>query len=281
MTDTKHELSDYSVYECVLEAADERIEALVGVELPFLSAWPLDVSGGVDEDYDDRMIRISFEHDYLDQSVEGEFQVSENILKGIAKGRDEDFKAFVDAFLPTFRPGYMQAVLRNELHILEGDCEHQRHIDTSDAYDVFHSFGTEPWVICDVKVRGHAPDLFRVEVVFENEEFDQLARQQSKTGNGIDWDKLLLPISLTWSEFNSATATHDDLMRMLARIHREFLVRKDSLHGSYSKAAHRLIDYLDALDEGDDERLAEDPFTTGELALDEDGRVHFASDLEK
>lgn len=282
MTETKHELSDYSIYECVLQAADMQLEALVGVEVPFLSAWPVDLPEGTDGDEDDRMIRISFEDDYLDQTVEGEFQIHENILKGVARGRDEDLVAFVQAFSPTFRPGYVQAVLRHELHLVESEWfEDQRIIDKSDAYDVFQRFGTAPWTITDLAVQGITADLFRVDVVFQNEDFAQYAREQAKTEKGIDYDQLILPLSLTWEEFVSATDTVDDLTDLLRRIHRDFLVLKDDLKGRYSDDAERLIDYLDALAEGDDERLAEDPFTTGELVCDHDGRVHFASDLEK
>lgn len=282
MTETKHELSDYSIYECVLQAVDKQLEALVGVEVPFLSAWPVDLPEGADGDEDDRMIRISFEDDYLDQTVEGEFRIHENILKGVAKGRDEDLGAFVEALLPTFRPGYAQAVLRHELHLVESEWfEDQRIIKKFDAYDVFQSFGTTPWTIADLTVQGIAADLFRVEVVFRNEDFEQYAREQAKTDQGIDYDQLILPISLTWNEFVSATDTVAHLTDLLRRIHRDFLVLKDDLKGHYSDDADRLIDYLDALAEGDEDRLAEDPFKTGELVCDDDGRVHFSSDLEK
>lgn len=282
MTETKHELSDFSIYECVLEAADKQFEALVGVEIPFLSAWPMDLPEGADGDENDRMIWISFEDDYFDQTVEGKFQIHENILKGVAKGRDEDLLAFVQAFLPTFRPSYVQAVLRHELHLVESEWfEDQRLIDKFDAYDVFQRFGTAPWTITDLTVQGITADLFRVEVVFQNEDFAQYAREQVNPETGIDYDQLILPLSLTWDEFVSATETVDDLTDLLRRIHRDFLVLKDDLKGRYSDEAERLIDYLDALAEGDEERLAEDPFTTGELVFDDDGRVHFASDLEK
>lgn len=282
MTETKHELSDYSIYECVLQAVDKQLEALVEVEVPFLSAWPVDLPEGADGDEDDRMIRISFEDDYLDQTVEGEFQIHENILKGVAKGRYEDIGAFVEALLPTFRPGYVQAVLRHELHLVESEWfEDQRLIDKFGASDVFQSFGTTPWTITDLSVQGITPDLFRVEVVFQNEAFAQCAQEQAKTDQGIDYNQLILPMSLTWNEFVSATETAADLTNLLKRIHRDFLALKGDLKGRYSDEADRLISYLDALAEGDEARLTEDPFTTGELVCDDGGRVHFSSDTEK
>jgi len=278
MTEMKHELSDYSIYECVLEAANKQVEALVGVEVPFLSAWPMDPPEGAD----DRMIRISFEDDYLDQIVEGEFQIHENILKGIAKGRDEDLGAFVEALLPIFRPGYVQAVLRRELHLVESEWfEDQQIIDKFDAYDLFLSFDTAPWTITDLTVQGIVADLFRVEFVFQNEDFAQYAQEQAKTDQGIDYDQLILPVALTWDEFVSATEVAADLTDLLKRIHRDFLVLKGDLKGRYSDEADRMFSYLDALAEGDEARLTEDPFMTGELVCDDDGRVHFSSDIEK
>ncbi len=265
----------------MLQAADKQIEALVGVEVPFLSAWPVELPEGADGDEGNRMIHISFEDEYLDQTVEGEFRVHENILKGVAKGRDEDLGAFVEALLPPFRPSYVQAVLRHELYLAESEWfEDQRLIGKFDAYDVFQSFGTTPWTITDLTVQGITANLFRIEVVFQNEAFEEYVQVQAKSDQGIDYDQLILPISLTWDEFVSATETAADLTDLLRRIHRDFLVLKDDLRGCYSDEAVRLIDYLDALAEGDEERLAEDPFTTGELVSDNDGRVHFAKELE-
>lgn len=282
MTATKHDLAEYSIYECVLMNADKKLEAIVGVELPFLAAWSADMLGDCDEDEDKRLIHISFEDEYLDQSISGQFQIGENILKGIANGRHEDHRDFVNSFLPIFRPGYVQAVLRHELQLFESEWfEDQRLINKFDAYDVFQGFGTIPWEISDLTVQGVAVDLFRVEFVFQNEAFQQYEGQQVLPGESIEYDRLLLPVALTWDEFTSVTKTLENLINWLKQVHRDFIVRREDLKGHYSEEAKRHIDYLEAINEGDEERLAEDSFTTGELVFDEDGRAHFASDVEK
>ena len=254
----------------------------MGIELPFLLTWPVDAPEGADDDEDDLMIRISFKDEYLDQPVEGEFQISENLLKGIATNRDEDLKSFVNAFSPTIRRGYMQAVLRHELHVFESErFDDQRLIDKWEAYNVFQSFGTMPWTVSDAMVQAMGPDLFRVEIVFQNEKSGGLVGGQAKVAETHDYDILILPTSLTWDEFASATETAENLTDMLKRIHRDFVVRKDDLAGRYSDEVKQEIEYLDALAEGDEDLLAEDPFMTSELTLDSDGRVHFSKDLEQ
>lgn len=281
MKKTKHDLSDYSIYECVLEAAKPKIEVLARVELPFLSAWVAGLAGVEDEDESNQVIRISFEDEHLEQVFRGEFQISENVLKGIAESRDADLAAFAKAFLPIYRPSYLQAVLRHEFHVLEieGGAD-QTLISKWDAYTIFLGFDTAPWTIADVNVQAVNSELFRVEVTFRNEDFEQNMRKQAAAGQAVDYDNLILPISLTWDEFLTATETTENLIDLLERIHRDFLVRKDDLKGGHSNEAERLLAYFDALADGDGGRLAEDPFTTGELDFDEDGRVHFSSDLK-
>ena len=275
MTATKHELFDYSIYECVLAAAQKQIEAMVGVELPFLAAFPIDLTEQIDESEAERLIRVSFEEEYFDRTVEGAFEIGENILKGVAKGRDDDLVTFVGALSTAFRPGYVEAVLQHELHIFESEWfDDQRLINKWEVSAVFLGFGTAPWTTAGVKVKGLGSDLFRVEIIFQNQNVKQ------DTGNSIDYDMLILPVALTWDEFASTTKTKENLVDWLTRIHRDFLVRKVDLKGHYSVETEELIDHLDALEVGNEDGPAEDPFTTGELVLDDGGRVHFASDLE-
>lgn len=129
--------------------------------------------------------------------------------------------------------------------------EDQRLISKWDAFDVFHGLDIATWTIADVTVRGIGDDLFCVEVVFQNFEFENQMREQAKAEQTLDYEMLILPISLTWEEFASAIETHENLISLIERIHRDFLARKQDLNGYYSTEAKRLIDYLDALGEGD------------------------------
>lgn len=246
MADTEHKLADITIYEAILEAAESRLDAVAGVDLPYLSAFAIDTSDDTETREGDRVraqrIAISFEDIIYDQPLSGEFQISENILKGIAMGRQEDLETFMAALMLTYRPGYIEATLRHELHEIDSEeWQDQRLIAASEAYNVFRGFGTAPWCITSVSVFGLAPDLFRVELLFEDEEFDRRLKQELQTGRGVDGDLTCLPISVTWDEFNSATKTAAGLTEWLKRINQEFVVRKDDLKRFYSRHAKWMI----------------------------------------
>lgn len=246
MTDAQHELFGYTIYESVLEGAGKKIECLAGVELPFFHAWPDDAPEGFDEENDERIIQVSFRETYWDQPVEGAFQIGEDTFKGIAQDRHEDIKTFVHAFLKAFRPGYMQATLCYELHLLDSEWfEDQRHIDKTNAYDIFHGFGTSSWVVNDVRIKALSPELFRADIVFVDADFDLTVRERLSKGKGIEPDSLVLPVSLNWDQFIASIQARTELMKFLTRIHDDFLVRKNDLEGFYSKEAKCLMDALE------------------------------------
>lgn len=70
------------------------------------------------------------------------------------------------------------------------------------------------------------------------------------------WDKLKLPMSLSWREYLEVNSSKKGLTDFLRRIHESFKVMKSDLKGSYSTQAEqelRRIEWEEDADEDEDE----------------------------
>lgn len=273
----RHELFDYSIYECVLEGARGRIEKATDIELPGFYAWLEDTPTDFDPETDERIVGLrydswlAFGNFYI---PDAKFYLNESVLKGIAAGRGEDVEAFLEAFLPTYRAEWIAACLKHEFHTdpdLSPDND-DRILSTCEVNDAFREMGTEHWYIAEVKATAASSILFKLTLVLR----DFMHQFPAKNYHEIEYDQRELPFPLSWDEFVKATSDHEGLIALLAKICQSFLVMKDDLPGSYSEELSNAMARLD----DDYDYDEEDPFTSGELVFDADDRVHLASDLE-
>lgn len=270
----KHELFDCSIYECVLDGATKLLETIAGMELPGFTAWPEVEEGGFDENKDEQNIRVRYEES-LDFGVlldiEGNFIVPESTIKGIALARPKECSDFIDAFLPNYRADWIAVNLAYELHTYDPPADHvdERILSHSDLDEVLSGFRALPWVAVGVHAEAVSKQLFKLSLTFQN-----TRHTAPKPDEDAEWDLLDLPFPISWDEYLVATSGKDGLRVLTRRIYETFVIMQDDLKGRYSA---ELLEELDRLEF--DELSKEDPFATGELVLDADGRVHFANDL--
>ena len=97
----------------------------------------------------------------------------ESTVKGIAKRRDEDIAAFINALLPDYRAVRIENDLR--IRIPPIGCRRFSDddwlIDVGDAYDVMMGFGTAPWHLRELSIKGVTAELFHMEATFEDDDF--------------------------------------------------------------------------------------------------------------
>lgn len=279
---SKHGLSDITIYECILGGAHELIKDTAGQNLPRFTVEYEPSPRGFDEDEDELQIIIQYQ-EVIDLNgslwdIERSFSVPEGVLKGIAARRPEDIQTFVDVLLPDYRAELISKRTQSEFHIdvhnfdNESDflslSDDERMLSSAEVSELMPRFGTAPWFICDAGVEAVSKELFRLNVVFRNGEASVTASQAC-----ADYDLLTLSTSLSWGEYNAAMAGQEQLLSLLCRIHETFIITKADLPGRYSAELQRELERLDWQEENKD-----DPFTSGELTLDADGRSHFTRD---
>lgn len=290
-----HDLSDVPIQECVLDGARDLLTSAAGEELPaFVANLGLEPREAEGDDEPNVVIEYCDDRCYNERpdttsipgaslvtarDVVGRFVVRESVIKGIAACRAEDVQAFLDAFLPDYRAGSISVELQNEFHTFEIEDSWSRPdtrmISCREIHDVMPGFGTEPWFISDVHAEASSKELFLLEVIFRDSQY-HLPEENADA----EWDQLTLSMPLSWAEYQRAMSGKEELIALLRRIHEAFLVMRPHLKGSYSDEVEEELRRREYAEDEDEDR-DEDPFTSGLLALDSDGRVHFADDLRR
>ncbi|MDE0588580.1 hypothetical protein OU789_01430 [Halocynthiibacter sp. C4] len=277
MTDQLLDLTNDTIYECILGAAAPALEEMAGMELPAFEAIP----DNDDDDHTKHQVKVSYLESYdggefQNVYVEGAFDVPEILLKGIARNRESAMKAFLDQFLPDYRAKLMEYELQFQLHVFERETNNNPFIPLWKRDDAFTCKAQPNWVLMDASVAAVNVDLFKVNFLFQDH---RVYRAPPKSSDQVtDYDMRHLPYALSWSEYNRAISDKKKFKAFIRNVQQTFIVMFSDLEESYSPFIIGELERLEAIESEDDEE--ENPFTTGELCIDSDGRVHFSSDME-
>lgn len=276
---TNHPLRDLTIHECILDAAEQVLSnAASGLELPGFTTCV----ESEDEDGRSTIIKVSYGTSYSGEALcaeEHEFLLDENVLKGIAKGRNQDIAAFMAAFLPTYRAliigCYFDYLIGISIHRIGTDDDsinHERFADDVKWFKCYSGPWTAPWELVEASAESVSEDWFELLLSFEN---PQIPERYSAVGDqGAAYDGRLVSIPISWEEYLDASGSEKGMHTLLRRIQGAFVVLGDRAPGYYTSFAK---DVLERLDNDDEEDC---PFTSGELVVTSNGRVHFSSDLD-
>lgn len=257
--------------------AEAKLEAAAGHDLPFFVAYPKKGGKvtGEDGDDEDRTVVVRYETCwYYENSslfsschsvdVEGEFEIPEDVLIGIALGRDEDVETFLDLMLPNYRALEVAADLMNRCDLFDGGGW-RGPLTVGETSIVAEDARLGGWQLAAITADAASRSVFRLRISFWTPHFDA---RTGESADGMSGDLLYLPMTITWDEYREAISSKEETLRFIRRVYQQFTAFKGSLSSGYTEET---ADTLREIDEADDE----DPFMTGELVVDGDGRVHF------
>lgn len=279
------DLADLEVEEAVLRAATDAIQAATGLSrLPFFAVTDSD-NGDLGEP---RALCVTCEFagtgaDHWISDDEFCFEIPVSVINGIALRRESAIEAFASAFLTVYRSNAVAGTL--DLCLVERDRmpgdfgldeappswlkDHWQEVRNRWPCDL------EPWFIESIRGKPISDLVVQLSVTCRDGDFEERLQQAIRDDEDVNGDIVVISLDLSWREFEAYTSDVTVRRAMLERIAHGLRAEIAKRNFRYSAEANaRLRQIEDDCDE-------EDPFITGELVEDEDGRVHFSSDLPR